>query len=178
MLICSSRAACTCVTVVNRQENNMAANVACYVHQNCARFTRFNLIRASNFVNTYTLGCKQFSSQSLSCTFALEKRHLRHINCQGVRECRDVGSSNLVLRRTNTIATNPGGEESKFQKFRKILYDFYLGGKRLLQDVMLTWKIRRKLRVNSWDYDVLERKELWTMFKVIVDISDARFSQQ
>ncbi|CAB3984691.1 LETM1 domain-containing 1-like [Paramuricea clavata] len=139
----------------------MAVNAASFVHKNCTHLTRFNLLSASTFIYKHTSRCNYFSAQSTSCIPALENRQNRRICRKGVIDRRHK-VNDFVFRCTSTDSTTLAG---RFQKFRKILYDFYLGGKRLFQDVKLTWKIRRKLRDNSWDYDVLQRKELWKMFK-------------
>ncbi len=139
--------------------------MAHFVHKNCARSTRFNLLNASTFIDKYTSRCNYFSVPCTSSIFALEKRPNRHICREGVTD-RRPRFNDIVFRCTSTDSTTLVG---RFRKLRKILYDFYLGGKRLFQDVKLTWKIRRKLRNSGWDYDVLERKELWKMFKVRMD---------
>ena len=137
----------------------MAVSAASLVHKNCPFWTRFNLLNPSSFIYRYTLRCSYFSAHSASTVFPLEKRLSRYACRKGVK----ADGQLIVSRCTSTDSTTLA---SRFQKLRKILYDFYLGGKRLFQDVKLTWKIRRKLRENSWDYNVLERKELWKMTKV------------
>ena len=106
----------------------------------------------------YTLRCNYFSARSAYTVFPLEKRLNRYACRKGVT----ANGQQMVSRCKSTDSTTLA---SRFQKLRKILYDFYLGGKRLFQDVKLTWKIRRKLRKNNWEYNVLERKELWKMIK-------------
>ena len=146
----------------------MAVNAANFIHKNCSRLTRFNSLNATNFVYKYTSRCNYFSYRNASCLFALEKRQNRHSGLERVTDKRQ-NVNNMVFRCTSTDTTTLVG---RYQQLKRILYDFYLGFKHLFQDVKLTWKIRRKLRANNWNYDVLERKELWKMFKVIMVIKN------
>ena len=140
----------------------MAVSAASFVHKNCTLSTRINLLNVSSLINRYALRRNYFSAHSAFTIFPLEQRLNRYVCRKGVT----AYGQQIVSRWTSTDSTTLA---SRFQKFRKILYDFYLGGKRLFQDVKLTWKIRRKLRENNWDYNVLEKVELWEMFKVRMD---------
>jgi hypothetical protein len=149
--------------VVIREENKMAVSAASFVHKNCTFSTRFNLLNASNFIYRHTQRCNYFSAHSTFNIYVPQKCTNRRIGRKGVTENPPYKVNEFAFRCTSTDSTTLVG---RFQKLRKILYDFVLGGKRLFQDVKLTWKIRRKLRASDWNYDQLERKELWKMFKV------------
>ncbi|XP_028393162.1 LETM1 domain-containing protein 1-like [Dendronephthya gigantea] len=140
----------------------MAVNAASFVHKNCSRLTRNSFVNLSNLFYSNIFRCKHLGTLSTSNIFSLETGGRRHICTQGVTYGRLFKLDHLVFRCSSTDATTVAG---RVQKFRKLLYDFYLGGKALFQDVKSTWKIRQKLRQNSWNYDVLQRSELWTMFK-------------
>ena len=141
----------------------MAVNSAYFVHKNCSGWTRNSFVSFSTFVYSHINRCNHLSSQSTLCRFSLETGGRRHICTQGATHGRRFRFDHLIFRCSSTETTTVAG---RWQKFRKLLYDFYLGGKALFEDVKSTWKIRRKLRQNSWNYDVLKRNEQWTMFKV------------
>ena len=141
----------------------MAASAANFVHKNCSRSTRSNCLNAGNFAYKHASRCYYFSSRSASCIFVEKKRTNSLISPRGVSDKRQE-VNNLVFRCTSTDTATLVG---RYQQLKKILYDFYLGFKHLFNDVKLTWKIRRKLRANNGNYDVLTRKDLWKMFKVI-----------
>lgn len=141
----------------------MAASAANFVHKNCSRSTRFNCLNAGYFACKHASRCYYFSPRSASCMF-VEKKQKNSLNSRGGVSDKRQKVNTLVFRCTSTDTATLVG---RYQQLKKILYDFYLGFKHLFHDVKLTWKIRRKLRANNGNYDVLTRKELWKMFKVI-----------
>lgn len=81
----------------------------------------------------------------------------------------------LQLARCESTAAKPPNEKPrKFQQFKKILHEFFVGAKELYTDVRKTLKIRRKLKMNDWHYSVLFRHELWTMVKVFKSFRNRR----
>ena len=103
------------------------------------------------------------------CTLALSKR-----NFSGIYFRDNTDSAMLFLKASpiqarfeSTAPVTPEEKQSRFQQVKKILYDFAQGFKELYKDVRATLKIRRKLKVNNWNYSALSRKEHWTMFKVM-----------
>lgn len=152
---------CCAASAAIREENKMAVNSAWFRQFNCIRSTIFDFQRTSNLQSSSR--SINYSSNSTPKIHLRKKGPNRNIIHQSVTFGRQkvVNESSFRFANTGPVTT------SRYKQFRKLLNDFAVGGKSLFQDVKLTWRIRRKLRDNNWNYDMLERKDLWKMFKVI-----------